>query len=61
MIEFRTLPDDHRDVAHLLLLRALRLTLRYGQDRDLGTLIRDLRAPSGSDPRKKRLTARCSS
>jgi len=29
MIEFRTLPDDHPDLAHAPLLRAALLTLRY--------------------------------
>ena len=32
MIEFRTLPDDHPDLAHSPLLRAALLTLRYVQD-----------------------------
>lgn len=32
MINFRTLPDDHPDLAHSPLLRAALLTLRYAQD-----------------------------
>lgn len=32
MIDFRTLPDDHPDLAHSPLLRAALLTLRYAQD-----------------------------
>jgi hypothetical protein len=32
MIEFRTLPDDHSDLAHSPLLRAALLTLRYAHD-----------------------------
>ncbi|MET4130003.1 hypothetical protein [Roseovarius sp. MBR-6] len=32
MIEFRTLPDDHPDLAHSPLLRAALLTLRYAQE-----------------------------
>lgn len=32
MIEFRTLPEDHPDLAHSPLLRAAVLTLRYAQD-----------------------------
>jgi hypothetical protein len=32
MIEFRTLPDDHSDLAHSPLLRAALLTLRYVQE-----------------------------
>jgi len=32
MIEFRTLPDDHPDLAHSPLLRAALLTLRYAWD-----------------------------
>lgn len=32
MIEFRTLPNDHPDLAHSSLLRAALLTLRYAQD-----------------------------
>ena len=32
MIELRTLPDDHPDLAHSPLLRAALLTLRYAQD-----------------------------
>lgn len=33
MIEFRTLPDDHPDLAHSPLLRVALLTLRYAQER----------------------------
>jgi len=32
MIEFRLLPDDHRDLAHSPLLRGALLTLQYAQD-----------------------------
>lgn len=32
MIEFRTLPDDHSDLAHSPMLRAALLTLRYAQE-----------------------------
>lgn len=32
MIEFRTLPDDHPDLAHSPLLRAALLTLQYAQE-----------------------------
>nr|WP_228461666.1 hypothetical protein [Paracoccus liaowanqingii] len=38
MIGFRTLPDDHPDLAHSPLLRATLLTLRYAQDhRSIGS------------------------
>ncbi len=37
MIEFRSLPDDHPDLAHSPLLRAALLTLRYAQEHgDIG-------------------------